>query len=128
MTLFRKFLKKFTLKFTLFGEFLFLLIYIYTVKSAGRIGKGKYFTSVSSFLYTHILWSVCSIQLQNALRLFSEVAEQFPEELRSAAQYSQEIGQTDDTGKMLAMKEFVMVIIELMLYTVANVCSQVAGF
>ena len=37
------------------------------------------------------------------------MAESLPEELQPAAQYTQEVGPTDDTGKTLSMKEFTTV-------------------
>ena len=48
-------------------------------------------------------------QLQNALRSFVEVVESYPAELQNAAKFSQELDPTDDTGKTLAVKDFVSV-------------------
>ncbi|XP_064653184.1 EF-hand calcium-binding domain-containing protein 5-like isoform X4 [Lineus longissimus] len=44
--------------------------------------------------------------LQSALRSFAEVAEQYPDELKEAAQFSHTLEPTDETGRMLSLKEF----------------------
>jgi hypothetical protein len=40
------------------------------------------------------------------LRSFAEVTEQYPDELKEAAQFSRTLEPTDETGKMLSLKEF----------------------
>ena len=48
-------------------------------------------------------------QVQNALRSFVEVSENLPEELKALANFSQNLDPTDDTGRTMAEKEFVLV-------------------
>ena len=59
------------------------------------------------FLHFHVLH--VHKQLQNALRSFAEISQQYPEELRDAARFSRELEATDDTGKTLTLREFVQV-------------------
>ena len=47
--------------------------------------------------------------MQNALKSFAEMSEQYPLELKRAAEYSHELEPTDDTGQTLVMREFVSV-------------------
>ena len=46
------------------------------------------------------------LQIQNALLSFVEVMEQFPDELKQRASFSQELDPTDDTGRSLVNREF----------------------
>ena len=55
---------------------------------------------------------VFSVQLQNALRSFMEVAEQFPPEIQEVAKFGQPLEATDETGRTLAVSEFAQVRIE----------------
>ena len=52
----------------------------------------------------------CFFQLQNALRSFVELSERFPDDLREAAKLSHPLEATDESGKVLTVKEFAKVI------------------
>ena len=55
-------------------------------------------------MYVYIPFS-----FQNALRSFMEVSAYFPEELRSAANFSHVLEATDESGRTLAQREFIEV-------------------
>ncbi|XP_070572519.1 EF-hand calcium-binding domain-containing protein 5-like isoform X2 [Ptychodera flava] len=44
--------------------------------------------------------------VQEALRSFAEITENYPEELRKAAQYGHELEASDDSGKTISIQEF----------------------
>lgn len=48
--------------------------------------------------------------VQNALRSFADIADQLPDGIKKAAQFSQELEPTDDTGRTMGQKEFVLYI------------------
>ena len=48
-------------------------------------------------------------QIQNALRSFVEVTEHYPDDVRRSAQFDLPLEPTDDTGKTLALRDFVAV-------------------
>ena len=50
-----------------------------------------------------------TLQIQNALRSFVELSERFPEHLQEAAKLSHPIDPTDETGKVLTVKDFAKV-------------------
>ena len=52
---------------------------------------------------------VLHFQVQNALRSFAEVAENFPEDLKDGFKLSRALEPTDESGKALSVKEFAKV-------------------
>lgn len=53
--------------------------------------------------------NILYIQVQNALRSFAEIAENFPEDLKDGYKLSRALEATDESGKALSVKEFAKV-------------------
>lgn len=53
--------------------------------------------------------NILYIKVQNALRSFAEIAENFPEDLKDGYKLSRALEPTDESGKALSVKEFAKV-------------------
>lgn len=66
--------------------------------------------AVCSFKKYHMISNnILYIQVQNALRSFAEIAENFPEDLKDGYKLSRALEATDESGKALSVKEFAKV-------------------
>lgn len=53
--------------------------------------------------------NILYFKVQNALRSFAEIAENFPEDLKDGYKLSRALEPTDESGKALSVKEFAKV-------------------